>query len=70
VIKVIILIMRHLDKGRHYIENGITKKHFDDRLAGHRKKAHAHPVVGDYYEQLLEVFEKHPEYFHRSSNKS
>lgn len=68
--KVIILIMRHLDKGKHYIENGITKQHFDERLTGHRKKAHAHPAVGDYYEQLLEVFEEHPEYFHQSSNKS
>lgn len=68
--KVIILIMRHLDKGRYYIENGITKQRFDERLTGHRKKAHAHPAVGDYYEQLLEVFERHPEYFHSSSNKS
>ena len=62
--KVIILLMRYLDKGRYYVENGITKQLFDERLTAHRKKAHAHPKIGEYYEQLLEVFETHPEYFH------
>lgn len=61
--KVIILLLRYIDKGRYYVENDVTKQLFDERLAGHRKKAHAHPKVGAYYEQLLELFEQHPEYF-------
>lgn len=61
--KVIILLMRYLDRGQYYVDNGITKQLFDERLVAHRKKAHAHPKIGEYYEQLLTVFEKHPEYF-------
>jgi 5'-deoxynucleotidase YfbR-like HD superfamily hydrolase len=64
--KVIILIFRHLDEGRFYIENGITKKLFDTRLTANRTKAHAHPKIGDYYDQLLEIFAKHPEYFSKN----
>jgi 5'-deoxynucleotidase YfbR-like HD superfamily hydrolase/uncharacterized protein YqeY len=68
--KVIILLIRYLDKGRYYVENGITKQLFDQRLTGHRKKAQAHPKIGEYYEQLLEVFEAHPEYFHGAASPS
>lgn len=63
--KVIILILRHLDKGKFFVDNGVTKQHFDERLTANRKKAHSHPVIGEYYEQLLELFEAHPEYFYR-----
>ena len=63
--KVIILLLRRLDKGKFFIDNGITKEAFDERLIANKKKAHAHPVVGDYYDQLLALFEMHPEYFYR-----
>ncbi len=65
--KVIILLLRYVDQGRFYVENGITKQLFDERLTSHRKKAHAHPKIGDYYDQLLELFERHPEYFSQTS---
>jgi len=68
--KVIVLILRHLDKGKYYVENGVTKELFDTRLAAHRKKAHAHPKIGEYYDQLLEIFDKHPEYFSKNQTKS
>lgn len=65
--KVIILLLRYLDKGKYYVDNGITKQLFDERLTAHRKKAHAHPTIGEYYEQLLALFEAHPEYFYRET---
>jgi 5'-deoxynucleotidase YfbR-like HD superfamily hydrolase len=68
--KIIILLMRYLDDGRYYVENGITKQLFYKRLTAHRKKAHAHPKIGEYYEQLLEIFETHPEYFHNPGSSS
>lgn len=68
--KVIMLMLRHLDKGKYYVENDITKELFDTRLADHRKKAHAHPKIGEYYEQLLEIFDRHPEYFSRTNAAS
>lgn len=55
--------MRYLEQGQYYIEHGITKQHFDEGLTTHRKKAHAHPKIGEYYERLLDIFEKHPEFF-------
>lgn len=61
--KVIILLMRYLDHGRYYVENEITKQLFDERLTVHREKAHAHPKIGTYYDQLLDLFAAHPEYF-------
>jgi len=68
--KVIILVIRHLDQGRYYVEHGITKRHFDEGLAANRQKAHAYPKLGEYYEELLELFEKHPEYFAPGKTKS
>ncbi len=65
--KIIILLLRYLDHGKFYIDNKITKQLFDERLSGHRKKAHAHPAIGDYYEQLLELFESKPEYFYQKT---
>jgi 5'-deoxynucleotidase YfbR-like HD superfamily hydrolase len=68
--KVIILLMRYLDRGRYYVENGVTKQLFDERLTAHRKKAHAHPKIGSYYDQLLDLFEQHPEYFSQTQSKA
>ena len=68
--KVIILLLRRLDKGKFFITNGITKEMFDERLISNRKKAHAHPVVGEYYDQLLALFENHPEYFYQKLNQA
>jgi len=64
--KVIILLMRYLDKGKYYVDNQITRQLFDERLSAHRQKAHAHPKIGLYYDQLLELFAAHPEYFHQT----
>lgn len=66
--KILPLLMRYLERGQYYVENGITKQHFDEGLTSHRRKAHAHPKIGQYYEQLLEIFEAHPEFFHSSSS--
>lgn len=51
-------------------DHGITKQLFDERLTSHRKKAHAHPVIGEYYEQLLELFDTPPEYFYSEKTTS
>ena len=66
--KIIILLLRYLDQGKYYVDNGITKRLFDERLASHRQKAHAYPAIGEYYDQLLQLFEAHPEYFHQGTN--
>jgi 5'-deoxynucleotidase YfbR-like HD superfamily hydrolase len=68
--KLIILLLRYIDRGQFYVDTGVTKKLFDERLVQHRKKAHAHPVVGEYYDQLLRLFDAHPEYFSAPRNRS
>jgi len=55
--------VRHLDRGRYYVEAGITKAKWDAQRAAHRRKAHAHPAVGAYYDELLALFDVHSEYF-------
>ena len=67
--KILPLLMRYLERGQYYVDNGITKQHFDEGLVVHRKKAHAHPKIGEYYDKLLEIFEKHPEYFAQTKIK-
>jgi 5'-deoxynucleotidase YfbR-like HD superfamily hydrolase len=61
--KIIVIFMRYLDRGQYYVEHGITRERFDAQMASHQKKAHAHPKIGRYYDQLLELFLSHPEYF-------
>lgn len=67
--KIVVLLLRYLDQGKHYKDKGVTKKRFDAELASHRAKAHAHPDVGAYYDQLLALFNKHPEYFHQEKEQ-
>jgi len=62
---MIVLLLRYADQGQFYRDHAISKQLFDERLTAHRQKAHAHPAIGDYYEQLLRLFETHPEYFHQ-----
>jgi putative hydrolase of HD superfamily len=61
--KYIALVTRFMDGGEFYRNSGVTKEIFDSKLAVHREKAHKHPGVADYYEQVRAVFDQHPEHF-------
>jgi 5'-deoxynucleotidase YfbR-like HD superfamily hydrolase len=62
--KLVALMIRHLDKGRFYVdEKHITFEKFNKMLVKQREKAHLHPVIGEYYEELRVIFKDHPEYF-------
>ncbi len=67
--KLIALIIRRIDQGQAYIDKKLTKEAFLVGLAPSRIKAQAHPAIGRYFEELWEIFEKHPEYFYRSDKK-
>jgi 5'-deoxynucleotidase YfbR-like HD superfamily hydrolase len=62
--KLIALTIRHIDKGRAYIDKGLTKEDFMNGIAPSRKKAHTYPEIGKYFEELWDVFNTHPEYFY------
>lgn len=56
----------YADKNLHNLENHkLTKERFDTFIIPHRKKAHSHPEVGKYYDQLTAAFNAHPEYFYQ-----
>lgn len=57
-------LLVYADKNLHNLEKyKMTKRVFNDFIVGHRKKAHSHKAVGYYYDELLQAFESHPEYF-------
>ena len=62
--KYIALIYDFIDKGRLFQRRKVTLKQYNDFLVEHRKKAHTHPVVAEYYEEVRGHLDAHPEYFH------
>ncbi len=54
-----------LDEGRYLREIKVTKHAYDTVLAAHRQKAYTHPIIGQYYDQILALLDDHPEYFHQ-----
>jgi len=56
------------DEGYYYRKKyKITKPQYDKQLQGHREKAHAHPLVGKYYDELRQLFDSDPEHFYPES---
>ncbi len=67
--KFIALLTLYEDKGYYYLRDKIPKERFEKQFVEHRKKAHAHPIVKEYYEELRSAFDAHPEYFHQAKVK-
>ncbi|HLC91665.1 MAG TPA: HD domain-containing protein [Candidatus Saccharimonadales bacterium] len=63
--KFLALLTLYKDKGYYYLRGRITKQRFDKQFVLHRKKAHSHPDIAYYYEQLVKSFDNHPEYFYQ-----
>jgi 5'-deoxynucleotidase YfbR-like HD superfamily hydrolase len=63
--KYIAVAIRFMDGGEFYRNRGITKEIFDRNLPTHREKAHGHPGVAEYYEQVRAEYDAHPEHFHQ-----
>lgn len=53
------------DEGYFYrVKYKITKDHYDRQLKSHRAKAYVHPLIGSYYDELRELFDKNPDNFY------
>lgn len=63
--KFMALLALYEDEGYYYRHYEKTMTQFKKQFAAHRQKAHAHPIVGEYYEELVTAFFSHPEYFHQ-----
>lgn len=68
--KLLALLIRFIDRGRYYLEEGITKERFLAGLVRSKTVAHKHPEIGQYYDELLALFAEHPDYFYRDNNSS
>lgn len=62
------LCVRFLDKGKFFNRNKITRGDFELRLEDNRKKAHLHPGVALYYEEIRKDFEANPQFFYNHSS--
>jgi 5'-deoxynucleotidase YfbR-like HD superfamily hydrolase len=53
------------DNGYYYREKyKITKAQYQQQLVSHKQKAHSHPAVGKYYDELRALFDTNPEHFY------
>ncbi len=59
------------DEGYYYREKyRITKNMYEQQLESHRAKAHSHPVVAKYYDELRELFDNNPKHFYQNESSS
>ena len=62
--KFLAVLMRSTDNGHYYHQRKITKEYFMTHLQEQRQKAHAHPAVGQYYDELCALLYQKPGYFY------
>jgi putative hydrolase of HD superfamily len=53
-----------IDEAKVMREHKVTLSMYNKSLESHRKKAHSHPGVAEYYEEVRALLDSHPEYFH------
>jgi len=63
--KLLPLLFDLIDEGRLYRDKRISRQQWRHNLRQHRQKASRHSGVFDYYQQIWDELESHPEYFHR-----
>lgn len=66
--KLITLYYDDMDEGRYYQDHKITSDMFETTMSSHRQKAHSHPTVGMYYEEIRKVILENPSYWYRSDD--
>lgn len=58
-----------VDENLHNLEtHQLTRGKFDEFLITHRPKAHSHSGVAKYYDELIEAFHAHPEFFYQEKS--
>jgi len=58
--KYIAVVYDLLDEGLYLQQIGIDKAKYDELMAIHRTKAHQHPQVGVYYDEIRDLIDRHP----------
>lgn len=63
--KYIAVTYDHIDEGKLFRERKVTLAEYNKSLESHRTKAHSHPSVAKYYDEVRALLDSHPEYFHQ-----
>lgn len=64
--KHLAMYMRYTYAQPFFERRGITKAHFDKSVERTLRKAHAHPAVGELFDDIVAKFDAHPEWFVQS----
>lgn len=62
--KLVPFFFRVLIKPKPFERKKITMEEFANGIQASRMKAQSHPVIGEYFDEMLEIFMQHPEYFY------
>jgi putative hydrolase of HD superfamily len=62
--KYIATMFDYIDQGQLFRERQVTLADYNHSMAAHRTKAHAHPVIAKYYDEVRALLDAHPEFFH------
>lgn len=60
--KYIAVVYDLLDHGRYLAEIGIDKPKYDQIMSVHHTKAHTHPGVGQYYDEIRALIDQQPDF--------
>lgn len=63
--KYIAVAYDHIDEGKLFRERKVTLEEYNSSLESHRTKAHSHPSIGEYYDEVRHLLDQHPEFFHQ-----
>jgi putative hydrolase of HD superfamily len=63
--KYITVLFDYLDEGKYLQEIKVTQTDYAASLSPHRTKAQVHAGIGHYYDEIRDLLDCHPEYFHQ-----
>ncbi|MGD8373628.1 MAG: HD domain-containing protein [Candidatus Woesebacteria bacterium] len=62
--KYIAVTYDYIDEGKMFRDRKVSISQYDKSLEAHRQKAQSHTEVGKYYNEVRDLLDSHPEFFH------
>jgi 5'-deoxynucleotidase YfbR-like HD superfamily hydrolase len=67
--KYIAIAYDYIDEGKLFQERKVTLTDYNKSLETHRTKAHTHPDIAEYYDEVRALLDSHPEFFHPATSR-
>jgi len=68
--KYIAVTYDYIDEGKLFRERKVTLEDYNKSLETHRAKAQSYPAVGKYYNEVRDLLDAHPGFFHQNKETS